>query len=129
MFSTKRLLYIETLFLGVFLVFSFYFIHHSISLQSKLDQKSLDYENLLSEKLEIEKSILQSIKSEHQNFSFQKGNANFDKNVAPSLSKDSIQRMILNNEMELIELSKKIDLLKSQLNQTKGNKKSESSRN
>ena len=121
MILNKRLLSVEFIVILVCLALSAYFIHHSFALKSKLDEKTLEYENLLSEKLEIEKSILQSVSVPGQlNSERNSGSSVKSKpsDISPA-EKDSIEHVILKNEMEVLELSKKITILKNQLEQAR----------
>ncbi|MEI6899464.1 MAG: hypothetical protein WCL00_06275 [Bacteroidota bacterium] len=122
MISSNKLLTIETIVILVCLALSAYFIHHSFALKSKLDEKTLEYENLLSEKLEIEKSILQSVSVPNMTNSEKNTNSvakSKQSNISPA-QKDSIEHVILKNEIEVLELSKKITILKNQLEQARG---------
>ena len=131
MFSNKKFFYLEMVIVLICMVISFYFIFHAFSLKSCLDQKTLDYENLLSEKLELEKLFLHISKDleKSKNDSSISSLSSSDENINHltnqkekilTLSKgikDSLEHVILVHENEFYQLSKKITQLRNQLEQ------------
>ena len=121
MFLNKKLLFFEILIIFTCLCICIYSINHSSSLKHKLDQLSLDYENLLSEKLELEKSILASTTVPADSYGIKNHNTSLKKNSVylSKCAKDSLEYLITVHENELFQLSNRITRLKNQLEQLK----------
>ncbi|MFH1297651.1 MAG: hypothetical protein ABIJ04_10305 [Bacteroidota bacterium] len=97
--------FIALVFIGV----SVFFYSRNLLLKSSLDEATLDYENLLSEKLQLEKSyyrIKEGRPIDNSSESYFRTAAQFN---------DSLKAMKLHQEVELDKLRKEMESLRKEL--------------
>jgi len=95
----------------LFIFFSLFLLSNNLSLQNKLESAQLEYENLLSEKLQLERSFYR-LKEE---LLMERKTANPVIFSQPLSLTDSLHQVILLRDQELEKLSKKIVALEKQI--------------